>query len=324
MSTSSDARGASLPASLWRYRLGFLGSWTLAAIAALVAAVAVAGEVANLRDASRLRRLERIDRLIGRRFAGTAASLRGLAEGQASRVEDLQSRVAHAALDLDRPSGSAQTILVSTAENRLWVRRGKQTVFTAVVSTGKGTTLEIGGRKMKFDTPTGRFKILSKEENPVWVPPDWHYVEEARKKKLDVVRAKPGDVIDADTGQAVTKGASGVWSLIEGGEAKRVLQVRKDSIVEVAPDGTEREVQPREFLRAGKAIVVPPLGTKQRRLEKTLGRYRLNLGDGYALHGTQATSQLGRSVSHGCVRVGDDDLKKLYEMSSVGDEVILY
>jgi L,D-transpeptidase YbiS len=69
---------------------------------------------------------------------------------------------------------------------------------------------------------------------------------------------------------------------------------------------------------------VPPLGSRQRKLEKTLGRYRLNLGDGYALHGTQATGQLGRSVSHGCVRLGDADLEKLFGMCRVGDEVIIY
>jgi lipoprotein-anchoring transpeptidase ErfK/SrfK len=92
----------------------------------------------------------------------------------------------------------------------------------------------------------------------------------------------------------------------------------------VAPDGTRREVEPREFIRTGKALVVPPLGFKQRRIEKTLGRYRLNLGDGYALHGTQATAQLGRSVSHGCVRLADGDLEKLFKMSHVGDEVIIY
>jgi lipoprotein-anchoring transpeptidase ErfK/SrfK len=310
--------------SLWRYRFGFLGAWSLALIALGVLALSVSAEVANLRDGMRIRRLERVDRLISTRFAGTAASLRGLAVGGASRVEELQSRVSEAALDLDRPTESAQTILISTAENRLWVHRGRKTVFSAVVSTGKGTTLEIAGRKMKFDTPSGRFKIKSKEENPVWVPPDWHYVEEARKKNLGIVRAKPGDTIDAETGQVVTKGPSGVWSLLEGGESRRVLQVRSDRIVEVGADGKEKEVEAKEILRAGKTIVVPPLGSRQRRIEKTLGHYRLNLGDGYALHGTQATSQLGRSVSHGCVRVGDDDLKKLYEMSSVGDEVIIY
>jgi lipoprotein-anchoring transpeptidase ErfK/SrfK len=311
--------------AVWRYRLGFLGNWTLCVIAAGVSGLAVAAEIANLRDAARIARLEWIDRLMGSRLAGAVAGWRGVAAEQASRVGELRSQVAEAALHLDEPSSGSQTILIATVENRLWVRRGGDTVFDAVVSTGKGTTLEIGGRKMIFDTPTGRFHILSKEENPVWVPPDWHYVEEARKKKLDLVRAKPGDLIDADTGQPVTEEASGVWSLFDdSGKPRRLLKVKKDSIVEVGPDGSEKEVQPKEFIRTGKALVVPPLGFKQRRLEKTLGRYRLNLGDGYALHGTQAVSQLGRSVSHGCVRLSDDDLEKLYKMTRVGDEVIIY
>ncbi|HTO76320.1 MAG TPA: L,D-transpeptidase [Thermoanaerobaculia bacterium] len=310
---------------LLRYRLGFLGSWALAVVAAGLAAFAAAGELANLRDATRIARLEKIDGLLGSRLTGAVRGLRGEVSERADRVGGLRTQVAEVAVDLDAPSEGAQTILVSTAENRLWLRRGRVSVFSAVVSTGKGTTLEIEGRKMVFDTPTGRFKILSKEENPVWVPPDWHYVEEARKKKLELVRAKPGDVIDADTGAAVTRGAGGVWSLLGGGGApRRVLEVRKDSIVEVRPDGSEQEVAPKEFLRAGKALVVPPLGTRQRRLEKTLGRYRLNLGDGYAIHGTQAAAQLGRSVSHGCVRVGDQDLEKLYGLAKVGDEVIIY
>jgi lipoprotein-anchoring transpeptidase ErfK/SrfK len=70
--------------------------------------------------------------------------------------------------------------------------------------------------------------------------------------------------------------------------------------------------------------VIPPVGTRQRQFEKVLGSHRLNLGDGYALHGTQQTAQLGRSVSHGCVRLGDDDIRRLYEMAKVGDEVIIY
>jgi lipoprotein-anchoring transpeptidase ErfK/SrfK len=117
-----------------------------------------------------------------------------------------------------------------------------------------------------------------------------------------------------------------VWSLLgdESHHPQRVYKVGKDSIVEVAADGSQKDVEPREFIRSGKALIVPPLGTKQRKLEKTLGHYRLNLGDGYALHGTLATSQLGRSVSHGCVRLGDADIEKLFQMSHVGDEVIIY
>jgi lipoprotein-anchoring transpeptidase ErfK/SrfK len=71
-------------------------------------------------------------------------------------------------------------------------------------------------------------------------------------------------------------------------------------------------------------VVIPPVGTRQRMFPDVLGTHRLNLGDGYALHGTQAVSQLGRNVSHGCVRLHNDDIARLYSMANVGDEVIIY
>ena len=70
--------------------------------------------------------------------------------------------------------------------------------------------------------------------------------------------------------------------------------------------------------------MIPPLDTKQRHYDKVLGLYRLELGDGYGIHGTDEPDKLGRSVSHGCVRLGDDDIAKLYAMANVGDEVIIY
>jgi L,D-transpeptidase YbiS len=78
------------------------------------------------------------------------------------------------------------------------------------------------------------------------------------------------------------------------------------------------------MIYAGDAIVIPPVGTPQRSFDKVLGKYRLNLGDGYAIHGTQETSKLGRAVSHGCVRLGDEDIERLYQIANVGDEVIIY
>jgi lipoprotein-anchoring transpeptidase ErfK/SrfK len=35
-------------------------------------------------------------------------------------------------------------------------------------------------------------------------------------------------------------------------------------------------------------------------------------------------SQLGRNVSHGCVRLHNDDIAQLFAMANVGDEVIIY
>ncbi|HEY4640935.1 MAG TPA: L,D-transpeptidase [Thermoanaerobaculia bacterium] len=55
-----------------------------------------------------------------------------------------------------------------------------------------------------------------------------------------------------------------------------------------------------------------------------LRKYRLELGDDYGIHGTDEPDKLGHSVSHGCVRLGDADIAKLYEIAKVGDEVIIY
>jgi lipoprotein-anchoring transpeptidase ErfK/SrfK len=321
---SGPPAGSGAPSAL-RYRLGFLGAWALFVIAVGIAVLALAAEAANLRDERVLARVTRIDRAIGVRLTRKSRSLRQTAGERRREVERLRTQVGRARTEIEEQPESAQTIVVSTAENRLWVRRGGKTVYTAVCSTGKGTTLVENGRRMVFDTPTGRFRVVSKEENPVWVPPDWHYSEEARKKKLSVVRLGAGEAIDADTGEPVPRDAgSGVWAWLRGRERRRVLKVRGDTVIEVSPDGAQRELPPGELIRAGKTVVIPPLNVKQRRFDKVLGRYRLNIGDGYALHGTLATNQLGRSVSHGCVRLGDTDIEKLYEMSSVGDEVIIY
>jgi lipoprotein-anchoring transpeptidase ErfK/SrfK len=308
-----------------RFRLGFLGAWTLFIIAAGLAGLAVAAQLESWSEAARLSRLERIDRAIAQRMGEKVGQLRDLAGEREERVEKLRSAVAGATIRLDDAQDSQQTIIVSTAENRLSVRRSGRTVFEAVCSTGKGTTMVVNGRTMVFDTPTGSFRIQSREENPVWVPPDWHFIEEARKKNLGVVRLNPGQAIDADTGNPVPEERPrGVWSLISDRPQGRILKVRQNTVVEVGPDGSERELPPGQLIKAGKAIVVPPSGTRQRRFEKTLGHYRLNIGNGYGIHGTLATSQLGRSASHGCVRLSDADIEKLYGMAKVGDRVIIY
>lgn len=310
-----------------RFRVGFLGAWALLVIGLLLASVAVAAQWANWKDAARIRRLTKIDRMIAERMGGRVEDLRETVEERGERLERLRSDVAAAEAKLDESKDTDQTIIVSTAENRVFVRRGGETVFKAICSTGKGTTLVEEGKTMKFETPTGRFRILSKEENPVWVPPEWHFVEEARKKKKKLLHLRPGDAIDAATGNPVgQERAGGVWSLLRGSPrpAGRVLKVKTNTVVEVRPDGSERELPHGEMIETGNAIVVPPFGVPQRRFEKVLGSHRLNIGSGYALHGTLAVNQLGRSVSHGCVRLADADIKKLYEMSKVGDQVIIY
>lgn len=303
--------------------IGFLGSWALFVLGAGLASFAVAGEWINVRDAHRLDRVAVIDRMIAERNGTAAGRLRESAQQKAAEVDALQSRVQSAAQQAQDVPDTGQSIIVSTAENKLYLRQNGQTVFEAVCSTGKGTTLAVDGQTMVFDTPIGKFHIKSKDENPQWVPPDWHYVEEARKNGLRVVRLNPGDAIDASSGQPLSGRNEGVWGWLGGGRRGSVLRVRGNNVV-LVNGGTETPLPPGKTIIAGGAIVIPPIDTAQRHYDKVLGHYRLELGDGYGIHGTDEPDKLGQSVSHGCVRVGDTDLEKLYAMANVGDEVIIY
>ena len=304
--------------------IGFLGSWALLVLALGLASFAIAGEVINVRDLRRLDRVGMIDRLIAERNGHKADALRATAAQKTARVNELQANLQTAADKVDDVPDTGQTIIVSTAENKLYVRQNGSTIFEAVCSTGKGTTLAIDGRTLVFDTPIGKLHIVSKEENPQWVPPDWYYVEEARKNGMRVVHLNSGESIDAATGQPAQKRDSGIWSWFGGRSgSSRVLSVRGDTVVE-DDGGVVRELPPGKLIAAGDAVIIPPVNTKQRHFDKVLGHYRLNLGDGYAIHGTQETDKLGQSVSHGCVRLGDDDIARLYAMAHVGDAVIIY
>jgi hypothetical protein len=71
-------------------------------------------------------------------------------------------------------------------------------------------------------------------------------------------------------------------------------------------------------------LIVPPFGTTQRRYMGVLGTRRLDLGDGYGIHGTDNPASIGQSVSHGCVRMHNEDVERLYPMVPVGTAVYIY
>ncbi|MBN1224613.1 MAG: L,D-transpeptidase [Candidatus Aminicenantes bacterium] len=55
-----------------------------------------------------------------------------------------------------------------------------------------------------------------------------------------------------------------------------------------------------------------------------LGDYALGFGDGFFIHGTLYSRLLGRNVTHGCIRVGDDDLKAVFKTVQIGTPIFIY
>jgi L,D-transpeptidase ErfK/SrfK len=165
----------------------------------------------------------------------------GEAEQRYRRVEDALHRL--------RPRGNY--IVVDQTHNRLRLLRKGRVLLEAPCSAGSGMVLREGprGRRWVFDTPRGRFQVLSKLRDPVWRKPDWAFVEEGKPVPSDPsVRFEYG----------------------------------------------------------------------------VLGEYALYFGDGYMIHGTLYERLLGRSVTHGCVRLGREPLRKLYHASTVGTPIFIF
>jgi len=70
-------------------------------------------------------------------------------------------------------------LVVDTESNRLTMRQGNSVLLKAVAGTGSRQFLkEERGRSWYFESPLGSFTVLGRERNPVWIRPDWSYVEE--------------------------------------------------------------------------------------------------------------------------------------------------
>jgi len=182
-------------------------------------------------------------------FSGKPPANERAATQARARQRDRQ-RLLTARLKATAPRGVF--IVIDQTHNRLYLRRDEETLLEAVCSAGSGMVLkESSGKKREwvFDTPRGRFEVLSRSTDPVWRKPDWAFVEE-------------GQPIPTDPAERLDYGS--------------------------------------------------------------LGEYALYFGNGYMIHGTLYERLLGRAVSHGCIRVGRDDLRKVWAATRLGTPIYIY
>jgi len=271
--------------------------WTLAGIAVL----AMGASTLFVADTLRLRYERDVSRLV---FNDNVQVLDELKRRIGLESDSLARLVASGR----GPMAGKPYIVVSIEDHRLWYKQGDSVLFTTQVATGSGRVLERTGADThwRFETPRGRLTVVSKETDPIWVPPDWHYVEQAQAKGLGVVRLMRGQPIVGADGSAVLVSGSDVVRRNSDGTITRLA----------AADGNE--------LVFGGNLIIPPFGTNQRKYHGVLGTHRLNLGDGYALHGTDKPETIGRSVSHGCVRLRNEDIARLYQIVPIGTPVFIY
>jgi len=71
-------------------------------------------------------------------------------------------------------------------------------------------------------------------------------------------------------------------------------------------------------------LPIPSKESRKRYQPNVLGDYALGFGSGYLIHGTLYTRQLGLPVTHGCVRLADEDMKLVFDTLTHGSHVYVY
>ncbi|MDQ2765714.1 MAG: L,D-transpeptidase family protein [Gemmatimonadota bacterium] len=195
-------------------------------------------------------------------------------------------------------------VVISLFDRHLWVMNGSDTLRSAPAAVAMDSTLDYAGRSWKFDTPRGKRTVHGKSENPLWIPPDWHYAEVAKENHLALAKVPLKGVIRIANG--------------------RKLQVRNGEVGVIVPDSGWQALPLDEEVVFDDTLYMPPLGSKNRRIYGELGSYRLDLGDGYLIHGTPEESTVGDAVTHGCVRLKEEDISWLYANVPIGTGVYIY
>jgi hypothetical protein len=200
--------------------------------------------------------------------------------------------------------GRGERVLVSTEARSLWLMRDTVVVFRAPIAVGMQEGFVYRGRTYDFTTPIGRRRVMEKDNDPIWVPPDWHYFETAAQQDLEPVQLRRGQRVRLADGSAI--------------------EVRGSNVGRVNEFGNFYAFEPgMEIIFDGK-IFIPPFGARQRQVPDVLGTHKLVLGDGYLIHGTNEETSIGDAVSHGCIRMYNDDVADLFGMVSLGTPVYIF
>lgn len=144
----------------------------------------------------------------------------------------------------------------------------------------------------------GRYVVISLDEHMLHVMEDERVIWSA--------------IVGTGTGTRL-EGAGQKWDFSTPRGMFRVQLKEKDPIWRV-PDWA--------FVERGEPI--PPMDDPRRQEEGMLGTTALYLEEDIAVHGTNNPELLGQPVSHGCIRMTNEAVRRLYHEVEIGTPVIIY
>lgn len=156
------------------------------------------------------------------------------------------------------------------------------------------------GQTIEDLRPKKYFVVIDRVHNRLWL-------REGDRTELEaLISAGAGSVLKDPKGDRE-------W-VFETPTGRFKVKGRREKPLWTAPDW--------EFIESNEPY---PRNYADRVEEGSLGEYALDLDTpGYMIHGTLYTRLIGRNVSHGCIRVGRDDLRILWKKVPIGSAVFIY
>jgi L,D-transpeptidase ErfK/SrfK len=120
------------------------------------------------------------------------------------------------------------------------------------------------------------------------------------------------------------KCSTGSYVLLDGGAKQRWMFRTPKGEFHIHGKTTDPVWKKPDWAFVEEGLKIPSPNHSSRYEYGVLGDYALSLGDGYMLHGTLYKRYLGLAVTHGCVRLNDDDLEAIFKTLDIGSKVYIF
>jgi L,D-transpeptidase ErfK/SrfK len=118
--------------------------------------------------------------------------------------------------------------------------------------------------------------------------------------------------------------STGSYTLLDAGENQQWIFKTPKGQFRILGKAADPVWNKPDWAFVEEGLPVPPKNHPDRFEYGTLGDYALALGQGYLIHGTLYQRFLGLPVTHGCIRLGDEDLKIVYKNLDIGSKVFIF
>jgi lipoprotein-anchoring transpeptidase ErfK/SrfK len=153
--------------------------------------------------------------------------------------------------------------------------------------------------RLKSYSPYGSYILVDTAENRLYLKQGTKVLREA------VVSCGSGEILEEPGGKRK-------W-LFDTPRGEFSVQSKLVDPTWIKPDWA--------FIEEGEKV---PKNFNDRIDQDSLGDFALGFGNSYFIHGTLYTRLLGRNVTHGCIRVGDDDLKAIFQKAVLGTKIYIF